>query len=88
MQVELHRFELDADLIRCIAKHHSRIIRVARHRTGRSKLLLDVLDGVMTLLIRIWESLDVHGAKTVRTVSKSSTQLFNLKKDGWANVNC
>ena len=40
-----------------------------------------MLDGVVALLVWIWESLDVHGGKTVRVVGQSSTLLFSRNKE-------
>ncbi len=63
VEIQLHRLELDANLVWRIAEDHCRVVWVPRHRAGRSELLLNVLDGVVTLWIWIWESLDVHDTK-------------------------
>jgi hypothetical protein len=60
MEVEFHGLEFDTDFIRSIAEYDCGIVWVPRHWTSGGKLLLNVLNRVVAIGVRIREGFDFH----------------------------
>jgi hypothetical protein len=73
VQVELHRLQFDAQLIRHVTENNRRIIRMPSHGASGCKLLLNMLDCIIAARVRIGKGLDLHR----RTISASRLEKFN-----------